>query len=83
MNLKTPNICAKRAKKCNIWYILNKFPFPKLKKITKQFKTQTSREKNSSDLEKNSSFLAPKLNEPVVGHYTPLPQKWSKKKKPV
>ena len=26
MNLKTPKICAKRAKKCNIWYILNKSP---------------------------------------------------------
>ena len=71
MNLKTPNICAKRAKKMQYLVYFEQISLPKIKKITKNFKTQTSREKNLSDLKKSSSFLASKLNEPVVGHYTP------------
>ena len=66
MNFKTPNICAKRAEKMQYLVYFEQISLPKIKKNDKKFQ-------NSSFLEKNSSFLASKLNEPVVGHYTPLP----------
>merc|ERR1712079_778390 len=77
---KTGQICAKRAKKCYVWYFLSKFPAkhshifkyltPNLQNSSALEKTQGLWGKNSSILRKNSSFLAPKLNEPVVTNYT-------------
>ena len=77
---KIASIRAKRAKKCHIWCIFNRFStknsnfFKKLTPNLQNFrvfeKTQGPWEKNSSIWRKNSSFLASKLNEPVVTNYT-------------
>ena len=84
INEPKPGTFARSApKKCYVWYFLSKFPAkhshffkyltPNLQNSSALEKTQGLWGKNSSILRKNSSFLAPKLNEPVVGHYTPLP----------
>ena len=81
---------SKRAKKCHIWCFSNRFStktshfFKKLTLNLQNFrvfeKTQGPWEKNSSIWRKNSSFLASKLNEPVVTNYTRYHK--SVKKKP-
>ena len=81
VNKKACSIRATRAKKCHIWCFSNRFStknshfFKKLTLNLQNFrvfekKTQGPWKKNSSIWGKNSSFLASKLNEPVVTNYT-------------
>jgi len=81
INEPKPGKFARSApKKCYVWYFLSKFPAkhshffkyltPNLQNSSALEKTQGLWGKNSSILRKNSSFLAPKLNEPVVTNYT-------------
>jgi len=44
-----------------------------LQKIKEMSKLMYLEKKTQALSKKNSSFLASKLNEPVVSHYTPLP----------
>ena len=91
INEPKPGKFARSApKKCYVWYFLSKFPAkhshffkyltPNLQNSSALEKTQGLWGKNSSILRKNSSFLAPKLNEPVVTNYTRYHE--SVKKKP-
>ena len=65
MNFKTSNICAERAEKMQFLVYFDQISPKKFKKWQNTFKLKLSLKK--------SSFLASKLNEPVVSHYTPLP----------
>jgi len=74
INEPKPGKFARSApKKCYVWYFLSKFPAKHShfsKYLTPNLQNSSALEKTQGLWGKNSSFLAPKLNEPVVTNYT-------------
>ena len=70
MNSQIFNICTKRAEKNKCLVYFGQISLQKIKKMSK---LKFLEKKLKLFLKKTQAFLASKLNEPVVSHYTPLP----------